>query len=185
MRIENEFKFVFSLEADRIIENNVSALDRLYLRQAIVLQEGPKILRARRTESCVQEDECEMQFKMLLPDGTNFESPAVPLSEDEFVLLWESTPVDKQLAKLRHHYRGWEIDTFLDRQKHPQPYFIMAEYELKGSETVVPLVPDWLAPYLIYTVPQGDQNFASSQLCVIPHAQKMLQWIEGQKDGKL
>lgn len=175
MPVENERKYVLTLEPDRLLDEiywspEAERLPWIEIFQQHYVQDKCRI---RRVES-ISGDRGEELFTFKQPVNGEVVEIECNLNPEDFDKL--ASVAQKGLTKCRlivdvEDY-VWEVDFFVPtgtdgipfKQRILHSYLIMAEVELDKDETEPDAFPGFITDNLVYTVPKGDPRFNSSSL---------------------
>ena len=168
MPIENERKFVLKDEAT--LEAALAASDgvtRSLLRQSYLDVSG---MRIRSIEDAAGLRHVFTYKRLVNGQVVEIETE---ISRADFDRL--STQCIETLRKVRYAWADgpfhWDVDFF--KTDDGRTYFAQAEVEMPEDHETPPPLPPRLAPYLLATVPAGDQRFASKRLANRVHAEAL------------
>ena len=175
MPIENEQKFILSLDVEEDIKNNCP----LYFK----IQQGYLSANAviRVTERMGGQMVYEFIYKQKTNTGTTFVTHN-RITEDDFETLREE--VKSVVIKTRYWLYtikgAWEID-FLKNDV-GETYFALAEYKMPEWQESPEILPGMIQRHLLKTIDKDDVSFSDKRLSNEAYAVKKLKVILNKKN---
>jgi len=176
MPIENEQKFILSLDAEEDIKNSCPMFFKI--QQGYISNNA----RIRITTQLNGQTIYEFIFKYKTQDNITFVTSPKITEEDFGILRNEVKSVILKTKYILYTNAGeWEVN-FL-KNEFDETYFVLAEYEMPAWQSRPDTIPDVIQKHLLKIVDKEDASFTNKRLSNEAYAVKKLKVILDKKDA--